>query len=398
LSTLQCANIIFESTANNRLQYLGSNNLAIVTSGSNVMYIAANGNIGINTTTPNTALHIGSSNSSVTSAISFSDNSMVGTAASLGMRNRLINGAFDIWQRGTSFSNMSSSNTYVADRWSCYRQGYTANCTVSQVTGLSINGINRNALRMQRTAGDTSTQALNITQALESINSRDLAGQTVTLSFWARAGANFSPTSSQVLAVIQSGTGTDETIRNGFTGGTPLSSSNITLTTSFQKFALTGTTPSNCNQIGINLYWTPTGTAGAADYVDIIDVQLEAGSVATPFERRQYGQELYLCQRYYQLLTNPKLNGVMGGATSVNRMGCNLLQPMRTTPTSYTLTGTIPIYNGGTVGTVTAIGVPYYSINTLEFDATAATGSYAQYQPITTYQSGTYSIGVNAEL
>jgi hypothetical protein len=215
-----------------------------------------------------------------------------------GTRNRLINGSFDVWQRGASFTNMTSGTTYTADRWSCFRDGYASNISVSQITGLSQNGINRIALRCQRTAGDTSTAGMNVTQSLESVNSRDLAGQTVTLSFWARAGTNYSASGNILNAYIFSGTGSDEGQRNGLTGQT---SGTITpvLTTSFQKFSFSRTLPSNINQITVSFYQTPTGTAGSNDYFDIMDVQLEAGTVATPFERRSYGQELALCQRYF---------------------------------------------------------------------------------------------------
>ncbi len=216
-----------------------------------------------------------------------------------GFRNRLINGNFEVWQRGTSFTNMVEATTYTADRWSCYRDVYASGITVSQVSGISQNGINRNAIRVQRTAGNTSTAAMNITQSIESINSRDLAGQNVTLSFWARCGANYSSSGNVLSMIIGSGTGTDQASRQAITGYTSLSS-NCTLTTTFQRFSLTRTIPSNANQIFVHFISTPTGTAGAADSFDIMDVQLEQGTVATPIENRLYGQEIVLCQRYYE--------------------------------------------------------------------------------------------------
>lgn len=217
------------------------------------------------------------------------------------MRNRIINGSMDVWQRGTSFSNMGGSTSYTADRWSSYRSGYASNITVSQVTGLTIDtGINRNALRVQRTAGDTSTATLFLAQSLESINSRDLAGQPVTLSFWARRNANFSEASNAITVQVFSGTGTDEAIRNGATGGNTFINTATTLSTSFVRYTFTGTVPTNCNQLHVLFRYTPTGTAGAADSFDITDVQLEPGPAATPFERRPFGQELQLCQRYFE--------------------------------------------------------------------------------------------------
>lgn len=258
------------------------------------------------------------------------------------MRNRIINGAMDVWQRGTSFSNMGANTTYTADRWSCYRGSYAANCSVTQVTGLSQNGNNRLALRMQRTSGDTNTSSLYLTQSLESINSRDLAGQQVTLSFWARAGSNFSGSSNYLTSIVVSGTGTDEFLRGAYTGYTTPINQNVTLTTSFQKFTFTGTLPSNCNEISVSLGYAPTGTAGANDWFDVMDVQLEQGSVATPFERRQYGTELDLCYRYCQAVKQ-------GVGCWVNSTTCQInvpyIKPMRAAPTvSQTNTITVTDY------------------------------------------------------
>ena len=270
---------------------------------------------------------LGGTASNVT--VTFSDSTQFNTANSLGMRNRLINGAMDFWQRGTSFSNPTSTTTYTADRWSCYRSSYTTNMSISQVTGLTIGtGINRNALRIQRTASDTNTTGLFATQSIESINSKDLAGQNVTISFWARVGANFSAT--QLGVSVVSGTGTDEFLRGAYTGFNAFINTSVTLTTSFQRFSFTGTVPATANELSVSLGYTPTGTAGAADYFDITDVQLELGTVATPFERRPYGMELALCQRYY--VKGYFLNGIYGG-TAVQ----GLIQtpvPMRTTPTT----------------------------------------------------------------
>ena len=183
-------------------------------------------------------LTIGNTTISATSVASdaFAPNAVFGGF----MRNRIINGGMDIWQRGTSFTNPLSTTTYTADRWSCYRGGYTANATITQVTGLTIGtGINRNALRIQRTSGDANTSPLFVTQSLESINSRDLAGQPVTLSFYARAGANFSAT--QLSAVVVSSTGTDEYLRGTVTGYNAFLNYSTVLTTSFQRYSFTGT-------------------------------------------------------------------------------------------------------------------------------------------------------------
>jgi len=263
----------------------------------------ANGSVGIGNTNPTNKLSVNGT-TYFGNTVTFADSTQMTTAASLGMRNRIINGDFRIWQRGTSFANpTSAANQYGADRWCFVRPSYAGNTTMSQVTGLTINGNNRTAMRLQRTSGDTNTGLIQTCQAIESLNIRDLAGQTITISGYYRTGANFSNTNLYIQFVT--GTGIDEPnpITNGYTGSTVAISTSVAANTNFTKFSVTGTLASNINEAGLTFIYGPSGTAGAADYFDLIDIQVEAGSVATPFERRPYGMELSLCQRYYQLIS-----------------------------------------------------------------------------------------------
>jgi hypothetical protein len=128
-------------------------------------------------------------------------------------RNFVINGSFDIWQRGTSFAN--PNNGYTSDRW--LGSQATAGTITRVATGDTTNLPNiQYALRYQRTSASTSTAQLNIIQNFESVNSIPLAGKTVTLSFYARKGANYSPTSSLLGVVLHTVTGTDQ---NYYTAG-----------------------------------------------------------------------------------------------------------------------------------------------------------------------------------
>ena len=356
------------------------------------MVIQGSGNVGINSSTPTQTLDVSGSVNVLNTVI----------MGSSFLRNRIINGSMQVAQYGTSVAPTVSNFTYSMDRFFCAINSGTSGYTVTQLsqanTGLS--GF-YNALRYQRNSGQTNTTTMAFGQTIETANCYDLAGQTVTLSFWARAGSNFSAASSQITARIATGTGVDQGSAGAYNGtwtGYAQTNTVVTISTSWVRYSIAVTIPAGVNEIQILFYWAGVGTAGTNDYADFTGIQFEAGPVATPFERRLYGQELALCQRYYQSLINPKLNGVAGGSTAMNRMGCNLLQQMRTTPTAYTLTGTIPIFNGVTVGTITSISVTYYSIGTLEFDSTAATGTFAANQPITSYVSGTYTIAINAEL
>lgn len=219
-----------------------------------------------------------------------------------GMRNRIINGDMKVWQRGTSFTNPSwpVSTAYTADRWFVSRNYSTANCSATQQT-TSVTGLGKYALRIQRTAGDVNTSGnFYIIQHIENKNMMDLPGQTVTFSGWVKFGANFSGSSLQ--ASLYSGTGTDENFYNGYTGQTSVCTTSLSANTSYVKFSITGTVPSNSNELAVFFGYTPTGTAGANDWFEITDIQVEAGSIATAFERRPIALETALCEYYYKKL------------------------------------------------------------------------------------------------
>ena len=218
-------------------------------------------------------------------------------------KNAIINGGFNIWQRGTSISLAASAGTtYIADRW-CTSTGANQACTVSrQATGDTTNLPSiQYALRYQRNSGQTGTAALSIISPMESVNSIPLAGKTVVFSFYARKGANFSATSSILEYLVRTGTGTDQNPFSAYTGGVTTFTGTVTLTTTWQRFTATATIPATATEIAPQFYYTPTGTAGAADYYEITGVQLELGSTATTFSRAggTIQGELAACQRYY---------------------------------------------------------------------------------------------------
>ena len=98
-------------------------------------------------------------------------------------KNAIINGGFDIWQRGTSVAN--SSVGYTADRY--FLQSYNAMTVSQQATGDTTNLPNITySGRVQRNSGATGVNFVYFTQSIESVNSRQFAGTTVTFSFYAR--------------------------------------------------------------------------------------------------------------------------------------------------------------------------------------------------------------------
>ena len=281
--------------------------------------------------------------------------------------NPVLNSAFQVWQRGTSFSfpaGTSAANGFFADRWQTVTSANQA-CTVSRIaTGDTTNLPNiQYATRYQRNSGQTGLGILTIAQNFETINSIPYAGKTVTLSFYARAGANYSATSSILGVRLASGTGTDQNVFSGFTGSSLPISQNATLTSTWQRFTFTATVPTTSTQLAIYLDFTPTGTAGAADYYDITGIQLEVGSVATPFKTYAgtIQGELAACQRYYFDFAKYQGDWAFAASYSTGTFASytsNMSYPveMRTTPTltisdAASLSGKMSTYN--TAGTRT---------------------------------------------
>jgi hypothetical protein len=181
--------------------------------------------------------------------------------------------------------------------------GLGVSATASQVTGTGLSGFPL-ATRLQRDSGNTGTSSVLYGQTIETSNCQDLAGQTVSVSFYARAGSNYSGATNSLLVYVGTGSGTDQGL-NSFIGQTWTSQvfnliGTATLTTSWQRFTFNFAVPAGTNEITPYVTQVPLGTAGANDFFDITGVQLEAGSTATDFERRPIGTELALCQRYFQ--------------------------------------------------------------------------------------------------
>jgi len=227
-----------------------------------------------------------------------------------GFRNKIINGAFRKWQRGTTFS-AATSGRYTADRW-------FANADVNHTIALS-----RQAFTIGQTdvpgepaffyravvvtgAANAGNAALTA-QLVESV--RTLAGQTAVLTFWAKASASLNN------AV--------EFSQNFGTGGAPsadvtaIGVTTVALTTLWQKFTIPVTVPSisgktlgtaGNDRLGVN-FWHSAGSSfnartdtlgEQAGTFDIAQVQLEPGLVDTPFEHIDPAIEDTQCARYYQ--------------------------------------------------------------------------------------------------
>lgn len=251
-------------------------------------------------------------------------------------KNGVLNSAMNVWARGTSFA-YSATGIYTADRW--YTDGTGSGRTISrQATSDTTNlPFIQYCARIARDSGNTATNSMNYYQPFETINSIPFAGKTVTLSFYGRAGANFSAASNQISVQLKTGTGTDQNVRStGYTGeATPINST-ATLTTTWQRFTYSATLGATVTELGplFNIGWS--GTAGAADYVEITGVQLEIASSASAYSPNTstYAEELAACQRYYYVHSRTQ-NWANGQASSTSGVTAPVLLPieMRVAPT-----------------------------------------------------------------
>lgn len=199
-------------------------------------------------------------------------------------RNRIINGDMRIAQRGTSLSVATNGNNYTLDRWFVYCTG--AAVSVAQVSGPT--GF-RNALQITGAASNTNVQ---LVQRIESLNCSDLVGQPATVQITASA-SSAQTVSWAVYAANSADTWSSSTL---------VASGTFSVTTSPQMFSVVIPASSMVSAAsnGLQLVLQPNNGSGfTTGTLSITGVQLEVGSVATPFERRPYGLELALCQRYF---------------------------------------------------------------------------------------------------
>ena len=210
-------------------------------------------------------------------------------------KNVLINGAFDIWQRGTSFAATPANFAYMADRW--FWIGATA--SVSQETTI-VPATFRYA--MKATATGTTQPVFG--QTIETANCYQLAGKRVTLSSWVATSD-----SSAVTLRLEFSTSVDNASSGSWTTITSTAGSNsVSATSTMTRKSLSFDIPSNALSLRLTIYTSNNVSSGTT--LTITGCQLELGSVATAFTRAggTIQGELAACQRYYWL---------MGSGTSI---------------------------------------------------------------------------------
>ena len=262
-------------------------------------------------------------------------------------KNKIINGDFGIWQRGTTIN--IGVGTYWADRWTTNLLSAVPTGTLTRQTftpgTAPVAGYEGTFFgRVNVTANNGNTETA-IEQRIEDV--RTLAGQTATVSFWAKADAT-TPVSVNLFQVF--GTGGSAAV--SITGAAH------TLTTAWQRFTTTVTVPSISGKTigtGSSLYvrfsLPNSGSFVRSGTYDFWGVQLEAGSIATPFQTASgsIGGELALCQRYYQRITPTGSGqnygvGFIGGGLGDANLQMEFPVEMRTRPTALEQSGTATDY------------------------------------------------------
>ena len=219
----------------------------------------------------------------------------------VGRRNLIINGSMQVAQRGTTFGS-TTNNVYTLDRWKSRR--YAANNYYTTQENADVEDRFLYYIKVRRNTGDTATGALSLTQRIEPINFKGYRGRTVTLSFWYRTGASFSPKYFRASILGSTDTTSNLTYWAYTTGVISKQDTEIEPSTVWKQHTITYMIPSNAEQLaiafGVENPYPWVGTAGSDDSFQVANVQLELGKVATPFEHRLFGEELNLCKRYYE--------------------------------------------------------------------------------------------------
>lgn len=288
-------------------------------------------------------------------------------------KNKIINGDFSNWQRGTTFS----ASGYTADRWNLGFGGTGASAVVTQQSftpgTAPVAGYESSYFyQVATTSGSDAGTYITFEQRIEDV--RTFAGQTITVSFWARAT---SGTPKVGLEVIQNPSGAGGTSVYG------INSTTKTLSTSWARYSFTfavpaltqtaaQTGPSNTSNIPMN-FWLSNGSSLTArsgnpglqtNTFQFWGMQAEVGSVATPFTTASgsIGGELALCQRYYQVV-GAGFSGFNQNASYMAFAG-TLAVPMRATPTLGLSSTALSWFNygiGTTAVVISQIWGPYVS-------------------------------------
>jgi len=261
------------------------------------------------------------------------------TNSNKGRTNLIINGDMAINQRSAT-SGVTSG--YFVDRFTL--SGCSASAVITSGTPTEF----PTAITVSATSGNPI-----ISQRIESKNVQHLSGKVVTVSFFAKNVSN----ATTLFTSLQTADSADN-----FSATTTIQEQNLgTLTSDYVKYTASWTVPAaGLNGLALNILCSGSSTFTMA----VTGVQLQEGSVATPFEHRPFGEELALCQRYYHRHVSDGSSqnmfgvGFCDGSTNAT-MQIHFPTTMRDQPSALETTGTAGDYaireGGGAVITCNAI-------------------------------------------
>ena len=315
--------------------------------------------------------------------------------------NALIAGDFtkNLFQRGTSVGTITTTATYVADRWFAWSGTSTTIGGAQETAAADVPAGYGASLRITRT-GTGVVQAC-VAQVVESDGSYRFAGQTAEFSTQALAGSGFSAASSDLAIYVITGTAVDEGSAkmayslnagggggSGWTGATVWGGTTgylVPISTGFARYAVEVPVPATTKEIGVAICWTPVGASPSNDYFDFTGAQLTVNSALTTTAgasgvalaandtrvksgaRRPQGLETALQQRYFYEVSESATVAAFAScwASSVTVAQCMIPFPvsMRATPVftgdgGLTAGFAVPTtVAGGTLGACTGLAV-----------------------------------------
>jgi hypothetical protein len=360
----------------------------------------------------------------VEGSVTFPDN-YSNQSETYSFRNIIINGDARIDQRNSANFPLVG-NGYSADRWFT-EESSDAVLSTQQSTDVPIGQGFINSIKTTSTTANASTGTAEYSVLTYFIEGKDSArfawgtpnAKTITASFWVKASVTgtysftlYNTSQSRInpssYRINTSNTWEKKTIT------IPGETSGIWDTTTGRGIVVNFYTSLGSNYVGFS-GWNSSGTFGVTGQANafssignifaVTGLQIEEGSVATPFERRSIGTELALCQRYFQRLVEPPLRGIWGASNTYGRLGCPLLVQMRIAPRtsaggSLTIFGSLPCWDGAATGTITSYGINYSTDQAVEIDGAAASGTFTQFRPAVVYKTPSTAnyIDASAEL
>jgi len=263
-----------------------------------------------------------------------------------GRRNLLINGDFQVSQRGDYTTAASANVSYFVDRW------YTdvaspVSVNRQHITGIDISGTPSISKGVRLVATSSGTSYTGVRQKIE--NPTQYVGRTFTYSGWVR-----SNTPNARLTSYGNGSPNQVIVSEPHSGSGK-----------WEKLSVTFTLYSNMvNGWFVSAFISTAGIGSVAqvtgDYIEVTQLQLELGKVATPFEHRSYGEELALCQRYYEKYDQTANYYAAVSVSNYPRINGTWMVAKRAAPTmtnngSWTIVGSLYGYEGYHASTADAL-------------------------------------------